>query len=100
MRVCRFDNNRLGVVEGHEILDVSAALEVLPLLSWPLPLGDPLIANFDRVLARIAQIRHAATRKPLNGVKLLSPVANPSKIIGAPVNYKLHIAEAEKDKGI
>ena len=31
-------------------------------------------------------------------MKLLSPVANPSKIIGAPVNYQLHIDEANADK--
>jgi 2-keto-4-pentenoate hydratase/2-oxohepta-3-ene-1,7-dioic acid hydratase in catechol pathway len=100
MKICRFNNNRLGIVEGHEVLDVSAALEVLPLFSWPLPLGDPLIANLDKVVARIAQVRHAAPREPLERVQLLSPVANPSKIVGAPVNYKLHIEEAEKDKGI
>src|SRR5205807_1648464 len=32
--------------------------------------------------------------------KLLSPVANPSKIIGAPINYDDHIAESIKDPGI
>jgi 2-keto-4-pentenoate hydratase/2-oxohepta-3-ene-1,7-dioic acid hydratase in catechol pathway len=48
-------------------------------------------------VARINEIRHAATPKPLNAVKLKSPVANPSKIIGAPVNYQLHIDEATKN---
>jgi len=33
-------------------------------------------------------------------VKLLSPVANPGKIIAAPVNYKKHLEEALADKGI
>jgi len=41
-----------------------------------------------------------AKRAPLSGVKLKSPVANPSKIIGAPVNYKAHQEESIKDKGI
>ncbi len=100
MKICRFDNNRLGVVEGQSVLDVTAALDALPKLSWPMPLGDPLIASLDAVIARIREIKHAAGRKPLGAVRLMSPVANPSKIIGAPVNYKLHITEAEKDKGI
>jgi len=97
MKLCRFDNDRLGVVEGDKVLDVTAALDVLPKVSWPLPPGDLLIANLPKVLARIHEIKHAATAKPLTGVKLKSPVANPTKIIGAPVNYQLHIDEANKN---
>ncbi len=97
MKICRFDNDRLGVVEGDRVLDVTGALDVLPRVSWPLPLGDPLVANIDKVVARIKEIKHAATPKPLTSVKLKSPVANPSKIIGAPVNYQLHIDEAAKN---
>ena len=40
MKICRFDNDRLGVVEGDRVLDVTGALDVLPKLSWPLPGGD------------------------------------------------------------
>jgi 2-keto-4-pentenoate hydratase/2-oxohepta-3-ene-1,7-dioic acid hydratase in catechol pathway len=97
MKICRFDNDRLGVVEGDRVLDVTGALDALPKVSWPLPEGDLLIANLDKVVARIDAIKHAATPKPLAGVKLKSPVANPSKIIGAPVNYQLHIDEAAKN---
>jgi 2,4-diketo-3-deoxy-L-fuconate hydrolase len=97
MKICRFDNDRLGVVEGDRVLDVTGALDVLPKVSWPLPQGDPLIANLDKVVARIKEIKHAATPKPLGSVKLKSPVANPSKIVGAPVNYQLHIDEAAKN---
>ena len=35
---------------------------------------------------------NAATFK-LDEVKLLSPVANPGKVIGAPLNYRAHLAE-------
>jgi 2-keto-4-pentenoate hydratase/2-oxohepta-3-ene-1,7-dioic acid hydratase in catechol pathway len=97
MKICRFDNDRLGVVEGDRVLDVTAALDVLPKVSWPLPVGDLLVANLDKVVARIGEIKHAATPKPLAGVTLKSPVANPSKVIGAPVNYQLHIDEASKN---
>jgi 2-keto-4-pentenoate hydratase/2-oxohepta-3-ene-1,7-dioic acid hydratase in catechol pathway len=97
MKICRFDNDRLGVVEGDRVLDVTGALDVLPKVSWPLPPGDLLVANLGKVVARIKEIKHAATPKPLASVKLKSPVANPSKIIGAPVNYQLHIDEATKN---
>src|SRR3546814_13834761 len=33
-------------------------------------------------------------------VKLLSPIANPGKIVCAPLNYDFHVAEAKSDSGI
>jgi 2,4-diketo-3-deoxy-L-fuconate hydrolase len=41
-----------------------------------------------------------APRRRLADVKLESPVANPSKIIAAPVNYMKHVEEARADAGI
>ena len=38
MRLCRFNNDRLGLVEGDVVRDVTAAVDVLPQLRWPLPL--------------------------------------------------------------
>ena len=37
MKICRFDDNRLGLVEGDEVRDVTAALELLPSHRYPLP---------------------------------------------------------------
>lgn len=95
MRLCRFDNDRLGLVEGDDVLDVSAALDALPRVTWPFPPGDLLIAHLGAVRRRIGEIRHAARRLPLRGVALKSPVANPTKLIGAPVNYQAHVDEAK-----
>ncbi|TCU06067.1 fumarylacetoacetase-like protein [Rhizobium sullae] len=39
-------------------------------------------------------------RVKLADVKLLSPVAQPVKIVAAPVNYKLHLEESRADQGI
>ncbi len=100
MKICRFDDNRLGLVEGGEVLDVSGALEVLPALRYPVPPGDLLIAHLDEVAARARALAAKAPRKPLAAVRLLSPVANPSKIIGAPVNYLKHHEEATADRTI
>jgi len=100
MKICRFDNNRLGIVQGDEVLDVTKALEAIPEQSWPLAQGDPLILNFKRVLAAAKKLAPNAKRKRLAKVKLLSPVSNPGKIIGAPINYNDHIAESIKDPGI
>ena len=100
MKICRFDKDCLGIVQGGEVLDVTKALEVIPEQRWPLAQGDPFILNFKKVLAAAKKLAPKAKRKKLARVKLLSPVANPGKIIAAPINYNDHIAESIKDPGI
>jgi 2-keto-4-pentenoate hydratase/2-oxohepta-3-ene-1,7-dioic acid hydratase in catechol pathway len=100
MKICRYDDNRLGLVQDDEVLDVTAALTAIPEQRWPLVHGDPLILHLKKVLAAAKKLAPKAKRKPLAKVKLLSPVANPGKIIAAPINYNDHIAESVKDPGI
>jgi len=100
VKLCRYDDDRLGLVEGDSVLDVSAALEVLPAPRYPLPPGDLLIAHLDAVVRRVRELKAKAPRKALAACKLLSPVANPPRIIGAPVNYLKHQAESAADRGI
>ena len=97
MRLCRFDEHRLGLVEDDTVLDVSAALDVLPAARWPFPRQDALITHLDAVRARIAAVRDNASVHALSEVRLLSPVANPGKVCAAPVNYLRHLQEAEAD---
>lgn len=97
MKLCRFDDRRLGVVEGERVLDVSAALEALPALRWPVPPGDQVIAHLDTLRPEIERVAAAAPALDIGAVRLLSPIANPSKIIGAPINYQAHIDEAKAD---
>jgi len=97
MRLCRFGDSRLGLVEGGTVRDVTAALDVLPAYRYPLPGYDPLIANLDKVIARIGQVSSDAALLPLESLRLLSPVANPSKIVAAPVNYAAHLSEVASD---
>ncbi len=100
MRFCRFDKDRLGLVVGDEVADVSDALDLLPQVQWPLPYGDLLIANLGKIRSRMETLAATAPRRRLDQVKLESPVANPSKIIAAPVNYIKHVEEARADAGI
>ncbi len=97
MRLCRFGDGRLGVVEGESVRDVTAALEVLPACRYPLPPYDLLIAHLDEVAARVRAIAASSPLLPLAGLKLLSPVANPGKVIAAPVNYQKHLDEVKGD---
>lgn len=100
MRLCRFDDNRLGLVRGDEVLDVTPVIARLPVQRWPLPKGDPLIAALDELRPHIETEAKRAVARPLSQVTLLSPVANPSKIVCAPVNYKRHLEEARADAEI
>lgn len=100
MRFCRFDDDRLGIVEGDIVRDVTDATDILPPLKWPVPHGDHFFNNFDAVRARMEELAASAPARPIEEVRLLSPVANPGKIIAAPVNYQLHLDESREDKQI
>jgi 2,4-diketo-3-deoxy-L-fuconate hydrolase len=100
MRVCRFNNDRLGSVEGDVVRDVTAALDLLPEVRWPLPAGDPLVAHLDQIQERVKRIAAEAPKYRLADVRLLSPVANPGKIMAAPANYRLHVEMDTKDPTI
>lgn len=100
MRLCRFHTDRLGVVQGAIIRDVTAALDAIPPCRYPLPPHDLLIANLDHVLARAQQMVADAPSVPVADATLLSPVANPGKLVAAPVNYQKHLDEVKGDSNI
>lgn len=98
MRLCRFDDERLGYVTGTTVHDVTAALDVLPPCRYPLPPYDLLMAHFAQVRARVCELsRSGVPSMPLESVRLLSPIANPGKIVAAPVNYQKHLDEVALD---
>ena len=94
MRFCRFGENRLGLVEDNQVCDVTLALEELPPYRYPLPPGDMLVANLAKVGARARALAPRAEAIAADRVPFMSPVANPSKIIGAPMNYRTGQDEA------
>jgi 2-keto-4-pentenoate hydratase/2-oxohepta-3-ene-1,7-dioic acid hydratase in catechol pathway len=100
MKLCRFAPDRLGVVRGDDVFDVSAVVERLPMVRWPFPLGDALVERLDQLRPEIERLADRASPVKLDKVRLLSPVANPGKIIGAPINYADHVAEARQDETI
>src|SRR6185312_749965 len=100
MKLCRYDDQRVGLVQDGAVLDVTPVLEELGGFGYPLPRFDPFIASLDRLRPKIEFLAKNAKPIPLDRVKLLAPVANPGKIIAAPVNYAKHLQEALADKGI
>jgi 2-keto-4-pentenoate hydratase/2-oxohepta-3-ene-1,7-dioic acid hydratase in catechol pathway len=100
MRLCRFGDDRLGLVEGAVVRDVTAALDVLPSQRYPLPRYDLLIAHLPQVMERVRAVAPSARTVPLDQVTLLSPVANPGKLVAAPVNYQKHLDEVKGDASL
>lgn len=100
MRICRYDNNKLGVVVGTEVADVTAVLDSLPAVRYPLPRHDLLIAHLAELRPKIEATLPKARRVALSSVHLLSPVANPGKLVAAPVNYAKHLQEVLGDANL
>lgn len=95
MKICRFDDNRVGVVEDNVVRDVTEAVAAaLPPVNWPVPTGDMFIASLGALLPKITDALTSAKSIPLARVSLASPVANPPHIIAAPLNYPLHVQES------
>src|ERR1700752_3336949 len=93
MKLCRYDDDRLGVVRGDMVHDVTEAQMQIRAAAPYAMKGDAVIAALPAWRARIEAMADKAPGKPVSSVKLLSPVARPSKLVAAPTNYKAHIEE-------
>src|SRR4029079_16997919 len=93
MRLCRYDDDRLGVVRGDLVHDVTEAQTQIRAAAPYAMKGDAVIAALPEWRARLEEMAAKAPGKPVSEVKLLSPVARPSKLVAAPTNYKAHIEE-------
>jgi 2-keto-4-pentenoate hydratase/2-oxohepta-3-ene-1,7-dioic acid hydratase in catechol pathway len=88
VKLCRFQEDgraRLGLVEGEEVADLSAADPELP--------TEPALALDAAGAERLVELATGAARRPLSGVELLSP-ATPRKYLAIALNYTDHIAES------
>ena len=93
MRLCRFDDDRLGVVRGDLVHDVTAAQKEIRAAAPYAMNGDAVIAALPAWRSRLEQMAAGAPGRPVSQVKLLSPVARASKLVAAPTNYEAHIEE-------
>jgi 2-keto-4-pentenoate hydratase/2-oxohepta-3-ene-1,7-dioic acid hydratase in catechol pathway len=98
MKICRFDENRVGLVLDDGVHDVTNVLSRLPAYNYPLPKHDVFISSLGELKPFL--LEQAKKSPVVTPKRLLSPVANPGKIIAAPVNYTKHLQEALADKGI
>jgi len=96
MKLCRYDDDRLGVVRGDMVHDVTAAQTEIRASAPYAMKGDAVVAALPQWRERMERMADKAPGKPIASLKLLPPVARPSKLSCAPTNYQAHIAEMEK----
>ena len=95
MKLCRYDNDRLGVVVGSMVHDISAAQQQIRSAAPYTMKGDAVIAALPAWRSRLEEMATNAAGVPLAQVNLLAPVARPSKVMAAPNNYRKHLEEME-----
>lgn len=93
MKLCRYDDDRLGVVIGDKVHDVTDAQKEIRAAAPYAMKGDAVIAALPQWKGRLEEMAKKAPGKPVSAVKLLAPVARPSKLMAAPTNYSEHINE-------
>lgn len=96
MKICRYDDDRLGIVIGEQVHDVTAAQSEIRAAAPYAMYGDALIAALPQWRSRLESLAAAAPGRALSDVRLLSPVARPSKVMAAPTNYRKHIEEMRR----
>jgi 2-keto-4-pentenoate hydratase/2-oxohepta-3-ene-1,7-dioic acid hydratase in catechol pathway len=96
MKLCRYDDDRMGVVRGNLVHDVTEAQTEIRKSAPYAMKGDAVMAALPQWRERIERMADKAQTKPIDSVKLLPPVARPTKLTCAPTNYQAHIAEMEK----
>ncbi len=92
MKIAVFDDNRVGIVEGDALYDVSA---VVPGVAdgWPPVFMSRLIAGWAQLQPRILEARRAAKAISVDKVRLRAPLPFPGTVIAAPANYRKHVGE-------
>ncbi len=95
MQVARYDDDRLGVVRGTQLHDVTAMQAEIRSRAPYTYMGDPVAAFLHSPANRhaMAEAADKAAPVPLAAAKLLAPVARPTKLVCAPTNYQKHIEE-------
>jgi 2,4-didehydro-3-deoxy-L-rhamnonate hydrolase len=93
MKLCRYDDDRLGVVRRDMVHDVTAVQTEIRKSSPYAMQGDAVVAALPQWRERLERLADKVAAKPIAQVKLLAPVARPTKLTCAPTNYQAHIAE-------
>jgi 2-keto-4-pentenoate hydratase/2-oxohepta-3-ene-1,7-dioic acid hydratase in catechol pathway len=86
MKLCYFDDFKLGVIKGANVVDVSAIVADIP-HTGPHNLISGLIERFDAYRGKLEAAVAASAGVALSGVRLRPPLPKPGNIDCMAVNY-------------
>ena len=86
MKLLYFDDFKLGVLKGDNVVDVSAVVEDIP-HSGPGDLMNGLIARFDEYRSKLEDAAAAGQGVPVRSVHIRPPLPKPTNIDCMAVNY-------------
>ncbi len=92
MRLTVYNDYKVGLLRDGRVVDVSD-LVGSGTGEWPPVFMLRAIAGFDRLRPKLEEALRNRDGTPTDRVRLRAPVMFPSKVIAAPVNYRLHIEE-------
>jgi len=81
-----FDDFRLGVLRGDEVVDVTSVTEEVPHQA-PQDLINAVIEQFDTYRPRLEKAASTGTGVPLSNVRVQPPLPKPNNIVCMAVNY-------------
>lgn len=91
MQILFFDDYKLGVMKGDNVVDVSDVVNEIPHLE-PQHILNGVIENWDTYRPKIEAAVADRAGVPLSGVKVQSPSPKPRRIICMAVNYNDNMA--------
>jgi 2,4-diketo-3-deoxy-L-fuconate hydrolase len=100
MKLCRFGDQRYGLVRDGAVYDVTSVVEAAVARGVRPVRGDAVYANFAAVRAAVEAAPLGSAACSVAEARFLAPVAAPAKLVAAPVNYQKHIDESVADPGI
>lgn len=93
MKLCRYNEDQLGVVVGDQVHDITPLQKDIRDKARYDSFADPVVAALATRRGEMEDAAKKAAGVPVSSVKLLPPVARFSKVMAAPTNYHAHIAE-------
>jgi 2-keto-4-pentenoate hydratase/2-oxohepta-3-ene-1,7-dioic acid hydratase in catechol pathway len=95
MKICHYNSNQAGVVEGDKVYPIGAALVKGGHVRDRYTMLEVInaLANEPAAMQCARDAMKTAAPLPLASVKLLAPILNPGSLWAAAANYKAHQAE-------
>lgn len=101
MKICHYNDNQAGIVEGEQVYPLGDALKKAALLRKRYTMVEVVEALIENSAAQqIARdVRGTGAPVSLAAVKLLAPITNPPSIWAAAANYRAHQSEMKERTG-